>query len=176
MTTLFCYLLRFIRGSLWNYWHTLSRTETRDLFIHLRFSYFTRTVASLPDDAIIDCLIKWVQLAPAVDRNRPCLRAWTQLTYFLSFFLPIQSFLFTSVWAKFFISSSVQNAKEGVNNFRMTLVIIIVRTLYNIMTYARICVRQLDSEQQNGVNTHIISKKISKKQFNSINIVCVAKI
>ena len=36
-----------------------------------------------------DCLVKWVRLAPAVDHspdlNRPCLRAWTQLTYFLSF-------------------------------------------------------------------------------------------
>ena len=51
-------------------------------------TFFGRTVA-LPGDAVIDWLIKWVQLAPAVDHspvlNRSCLRAWTQLTYFLSF-------------------------------------------------------------------------------------------
>ena len=39
-------------------------------------------------DAVIDCLIEGVQLTPAVDYslalNRPSLRAWTQLTYFLS--------------------------------------------------------------------------------------------
>ena len=49
---------------------------------------FGRTVA-LRDDAVIDCLIKWIQLTAAFDHspalNRPCLRAWTQLNYFLSF-------------------------------------------------------------------------------------------
>ena len=50
-------------------------------------TFFSSTIASR-DDTVIDCLIKWVQLAPAVDHgpalNRPCLRAWTQLTYFPS--------------------------------------------------------------------------------------------
>ena len=39
-----------------------------------------------------------------------------------SLFLPVQSSLFTLLWAEFFVSSSVQNAQGGVNNFRVTLV------------------------------------------------------
>ena len=48
-------------------------------------TFFGETIA-LRDDAVVDCLIKWVSAfyqSPAL--NRPCLRAWTQLTYFLSF-------------------------------------------------------------------------------------------
>ena len=75
---------------------------------------------------MIDCLIKWLQLAPAFDHspalNRPCLRAWTQLTYFLSF--PTSSvFPLPFAMSRIFISPSVQNAKESVNNFRVTLVL-----------------------------------------------------
>ena len=55
----------------------------------IRERFFGRTSA-LRDNAVVDCLIKWVQLAPAIDPipvlNHPCLRGWTQLTYFLSFF------------------------------------------------------------------------------------------
>ena len=51
-------------------------------------TFFDTTIA-LRGDAAIDCLIKWVQLTTAVDHspalNCPCLRVWTQLTYFLSF-------------------------------------------------------------------------------------------
>ena len=50
--------------------------------------FLDRTI-DLRDDATIDWLIKWVQLAAAFDHgpalNCPCLCAWTQLTYFLSF-------------------------------------------------------------------------------------------
>ena len=64
-------------------------------------------------------LIAWLNgfsWTPAFDHspalNRPCLRAWTQLTYFFSLSLPVQSSLFTLLWAEFlFISPSVQNAK-----------------------------------------------------------------
>ena len=38
-----------------------------------------------------------------------------------SLFLPVQSSLFTLPRAECFVSSSVQNAKEGVNHFRVTL-------------------------------------------------------
>ena len=55
-------------------------------------------------DAVIDWLIKWVQLTPAFDHNpvlnRFCLRIWTQLTYFLSF--PT-----ISVWSLYFAMSRV---------------------------------------------------------------------
>ena len=45
-------------------------------------------------------------------------------TFFL--FLPIESFLFTLLWAEFFISFSVQNARGGgVSNFRVTLICIL---------------------------------------------------
>ena len=51
-------------------------------------NFFGRTIA-LRNKGVIDWLIEWVQLAPAVDHspvlNRPCLRAWTQLTYFFFF-------------------------------------------------------------------------------------------
>ena len=87
---------------------------------------FFGKIIALRDDAVIDCLIKWAQLAHAVDHNpalnHPCLRAWTPLSYFPSLFLPVQSSLFTLLWAEFFISASVQNAKGDVNNFRVTLV------------------------------------------------------
>ena len=50
--------------------------------------FFGRTIA-LCHDADIDCLIQWVQLAPAVDHsptlNRPCLHPWTKLIYGRSF-------------------------------------------------------------------------------------------
>ena len=71
-------------------------------------TFFRRTIA-LHDDAIIDCLIKWVQSAPAVDHspalNHPGLPAGTQLAYLLFFYqfsLPSllcfeQNFLFRPV-------------------------------------------------------------------------------
>ena len=49
----------------------------------------------------------------------PCLDTADLLSLF---FLPVQSSLFTLLWEEFFISSSVQNAKGGGNNFRVTLV------------------------------------------------------
>ena len=76
-------------------------------------TFFGRIIA-LPDDAIMDWLIKWTHLAPAVDRspalNRLCLRAWTQLTYFLSFSTS-SVFPLHFAMSRIFISSSVQNAK-----------------------------------------------------------------
>ena len=56
----------------------------------IQVSFFGKTIA-LHDNAVIDCLIYMgtvgtnaVDHSPAL--NRPCLRAWTQLTYFLSFY------------------------------------------------------------------------------------------
>ena len=55
----------------------------------IQFGNVCGRTSSLPDDAVIDWLIKWVQLAAAAVHNpalnRPCLRAWAYLTYFLSF-------------------------------------------------------------------------------------------
>ena len=83
-----------------------------------------RTIV-LPDDAVIDCLIKWAQLAPAVDHspalNRPCLHAWTQLTYFLS--SPISSvFPLHFAMSRIFHFAQCPKRQGGVNNFRVTLV------------------------------------------------------
>ena len=76
-------------------------------------------------------LIAWlngVQLASAVDQspalNRPCLRAWTQLTYFLSF---STSSVFPLYFAMSKISYFIQCPKcrgggGSVNNFKVTLV------------------------------------------------------
>ena len=76
-------------------------------------TFFGRTIV-LRDDAVIDCLIKGVQLASDVDHssalNRPCLRAWTQLTYFLSFSTS-SLFRLHCAMSRIFISASVQNAK-----------------------------------------------------------------
>ena len=86
--------------------------------------FFGRTIA-LPDDAVIDYLIKWVQLAPAVDHspalNRPCLRTWTQMSYFLSL---STSSVFPLHFAMSRTFYSVQRAKRqgGGNNFLVTLV------------------------------------------------------
>ena len=87
-------------------------------------TFLDRTIALL-DDAVIDWLIKWVQFTPAVDHspalNRPCLPAWTQLTYFLSFSTsPVFPLHFAM--SRIFISLNVQNAKGSVNIFRVTLV------------------------------------------------------
>ena len=87
-------------------------------------TFFGRTIV-LRDDAVIDCLIKWVQWPPAVDHspalNRLCLRAWTQLTYFHSF---SASSVFPLHFAMSRISYFIQCPKRhgGVNNFRVTLV------------------------------------------------------
>ena len=77
-------------------------------------TFFGKTIA-LRDDAVIDCLIKWAQYSP----EPPCLRAWTQLTYFLSFSTSSVFPLHFSM-SKIFISPSVQNVK----NVRVTLVFI----------------------------------------------------
>ena len=73
-------------------------------------TFFGTTIA-LHNEAVIDWLIKWVQLASAVDRSpvldHSGLRAWTQLTYFLSFYTS-SVFPFHFAVNRIFISSSVQ--------------------------------------------------------------------
>ena len=72
---------------------------------------------------LIDWL--WVKLAPAVAHspalNRPCLRAWIQLTYFLSF--PTSSiFPLPFAMSRIFYFAQCPKRQGGVNNFRVTLV------------------------------------------------------
>ena len=66
--------------------------------------------------AVIDCLIKLVQLAPAVYHspalNRPRLRAWTQLTYFLSF-PPISVFPLHFALSRFFYFAQFPKRQGG---------------------------------------------------------------
>ena len=60
-------------------------------------TFFGRTIA-VRDDAVIDCLIKWVQLAPAIDHSQPWTAPVSVLEYSwptFSLFLPVQSSLFT---------------------------------------------------------------------------------
>ena len=83
-----------------------------------------RTIA-LRDAAVVDCLIKRVQLTPAVDHSLaldcPRLRAWTQLTYFLSFSISsVVPLHFTMNKISFF--AQCPKDQGSVNNFRMTLV------------------------------------------------------
>ena len=89
-------------------------------------------------DAVVDCLIKWVHLALAFDQSpalkHPCLRARTQLTYFLSF-LTISVFPLYLAMSRIFISPSVQNAKGGVNNQRVTLVTLVYSYSISIWTH-----------------------------------------
>ena len=79
----------------------------------------------LRNHAVIDRLFKWVQLTPAFNHspvlNRSCLRAWTQLTSFLSLStIPVSPLYFAM--SRVFVSSRVQNAKGSVNNFLVALV------------------------------------------------------
>ena len=88
---------------------------------------FARTIV-LRDEAVIDCLIKWVQLAPAVDHspvlNCPGLRAWTQLTYLLSSSTSaVVSLRFAM--SRVFYFPQCPKRQGGVNNFRVTLVYVI---------------------------------------------------
>ena len=88
-------------------------------------TFCDRTVA-LHDDAVVDCLIKWVQLTSAVDHNpalnRPCLRAWTQLTYSPS--LSTSSiFPLPLAISRIFYFAQCPKRQGGVNNFRVTLVL-----------------------------------------------------
>ena len=77
-------------------------------------TFFGRTIA----DASIDCLIRWVQLASAVYHspalNRPSLRAWTQLTYFLSFSSFQFSLSFSLGYEQNFLFLPVSKTPKGV--------------------------------------------------------------
>ena len=77
----------------------IARTEANSIFLSnsmkgisfggIQIDNVSRQTIASRDDAVIDCLIKWVQLALDVDHspalNRLCLRVWTQLTYLLAF-------------------------------------------------------------------------------------------
>ena len=71
--------------------------------------------------AVIDWLIKWVQSAPAVDHSPvlkgPCLRAWTQLTYFLSFFISSVFPLHFAMSRIFCVIQCPKSQGEGLINF-----------------------------------------------------------
>ena len=88
---------------------------------------FFGTTTALHDDAVIDCLIKCAQLAPAVDHspalNRPCLRAWTQLTYFLPFFYQFSLLSSLSCEQNFLFRPACPKRQGSVNNLRVTLVL-----------------------------------------------------
>ena len=93
-------------------------------------TFFDTTIA-LPDDAVVDWLIKLLQLLYLMMRSLidwsnkyswrlhlTIAQPWTAPVFVLghswptfSLSLPVQSSLFTLLWAEFFISSSVQNAK-----------------------------------------------------------------
>ena len=72
----------------------------------------------LHEDAVIDWLIKCVQLAAAVDHspalNRPCLPAWTQLTYFL-FFSTSSVFPLHLAMSRIFYFAPVSKTPRGVS-------------------------------------------------------------
>ena len=95
----------------------------------------------LPHEAVIDWLIKWVQLlhlmmqslidwlnAHSWHQLSTKAQPWTAPVSVLghswptfSLLLPVQSSLFTLVWAEFFFRP-VSKTPKGVNNFRVTLV------------------------------------------------------
>ena len=78
-------------------------------------TFFGKTTA-LRGDAVIDCLVRWVQWAPAVyhspSLDRSCLHAWTQLTYLFSL-LPVQSSPFYFAMSRIFYFAQCPN-RQGV--------------------------------------------------------------
>ena len=98
-----------------------------------------RTI-TLHYDAVIDCLIKWVQLAPAFDhspalnRSSLCLDTADLLSLFLYQF----SLSFSPCYEPNFLFRPVsKTSRGGVNNFRATLVL--------QLSYKRICSRNYES-------------------------------
>ena len=100
-------------------------------------TFIGRTIA-WRDEAVIDCLIKWVQLASAVDHspalNRSCLRAWTQLAYFLSFSTN-SVFLLHFGMSRIFYFTQCLKRQGGVNNLRVILVSLEFTTVINSMLF-----------------------------------------
>ena len=89
-------------------------------------TFIDRTVV-LRDDAIIDCLIRWVQLTTWHQLSTTD-KPWTAPVYVLghswptfSLTLPVQSALFTLLWAEFLYFAQCPKHQGGVNSFRVTL-------------------------------------------------------
>ena len=106
-----------IRGSLWNYWLPPFRTKTEND----SGTFFSRTIA-FRQDPVVDWLIKWllstiaqswIALVPVLGQGWPT----------FSLFLPIQSSLFTFLWAEFFLFVQCPKRQGGVNKVRVTLVL-----------------------------------------------------
>ena len=97
-------------------------------------TFLGRTIA-LRYDLVIDCLIKWVQLAPACDHSpspepplSPCLDTADLLSlFFYQFNLPS-----SLCFEQNFYFAQCPKRQEDVNNFRVTLVELLLSSDYSV--------------------------------------------